>query len=397
MVTDFKRTISFWELTASNLAREFTKIAVARDALGGTPTKELKHLRNSGLVNLLIPESHGGCGETWFEAFKVVRQISQADGLLGQLLGYHYVNSTIPQLFGTPEQNTHLCLHSVQHRWLWGDVVNPRDPNLIFTLDGENFRLNGVKKFCTGAKGSDVVVVSGVRSDLNNILFAVLPRGREGININDEWDFMRERQTDSGSVVFDNVLIQKDEILGDPNCQELPTPFTTMIACLYQLIFVNLHLGIALGAFEAAKEYTKSTTRPCLLSPTDTTTQDPYIIEQYGDLWINLIATESHVDKVASLFQIAWDKGEALTAKERGEVAIAIASAKVITRVSLNVTSKTFEVMGMGSGAGASKYRFDRYWRNVRTHTLHNPVVYEVHEVGNWVLNKHIPSFTFYT
>ena len=396
MIANFKKTVDFWQITAMNLSKEFAKTAAKRDALGAIPTKELERLRHSGLLNLLIPQEYGGCGESWFNAFKIVREISQADGYLGQLLGRHYVNSTVPQLFGTPEQNAYFCLESVKCKWFWADVVNPIDSNLILTPDGDDFRLNGIKKFCTGLKSSDILIVNGVRSDLNNIIFAVLPTNRQDIIINNDWDFMGQRQTDSGSIIFDNVLVRQDEILGESHSQELPSPHTTLITCLYQLIFVNLYLGIALGAFAAAKEYTRSTTKPWILSPAERATQDPYIIEQYGDLWIDITATQSHADYAAKLFQAAWDKGERLTAVERGEVAVSIASAKVLsTRVGLNVTSKIFEVMS--PRAGTSKYRFDRYWRNIRTYTLHDPVIYKVHEVGNWVLNQQIPSFTFYT
>ena len=383
-------------LLATKLSQEFTKTIIEQDASGNTPTQEQDRLRNSNLLNLLISEEHGGYGESWLNIFKVVREVSKADGSLGQLLGYHYANSTIPRLFGTPEQNAHFCIQSVEYKWFWGDAVNPRDPNLTLTPHGDNFLLNGINKFCTGAKGSDVIVVSGIRSDLNNILFAVLPSDRQGISINNDWDFMGQRQTVNGNVIFDNVLVRQDEVLGDPNSQELPSPFATMVTCLYQLIFANLYLGIALGALEAAKQYTKSTAQPWILSPANRATQDPYIIEQYGDFWVDLSATQSHVDRVASLFQKAWDKEEALTVAERGEVAVEIASAKVLsTRVGLNVTSKIFEVMG--ARASTSQYRFDRYWRNIRTHTLHDPVVYKVYEVGNWILNEQMPVFTLYT
>ena len=85
-----------------------------------------------------------------------------------------------------------------------------------------------------------------------------------------------------------------------------------------------------------------------------------------------------------------------MTAAERGEVAVTVATAKVLSsRVALETTSKIFEVTG--TRAAASKYRFDRFWRNVRTHTLHDPVAYKVYEVGNWVLNQQIPVFTLYT
>lgn len=395
MVTVLKESTDFLAV-ATALAEEFAKTAVLRDAKGGTPSEELKQLRESGLLKLVLPQEYGGFGETWPNAFKVVREIAKSDGSVGQLLGYHYFNTAIPRLFGIAEQYADFSSASVRHNWFWGDAANPRDPDLILTSDGEDFRLNGLKNFATGTKCSDVIVIGGTRQDLGNVVFAIIPSDRQGVKINDDWNYIGQRQTESGSVAFHNVLIRRDEVLGNPDSSEHPSPFATLITPLGQLIFVNLYLGIALGAFAEAKKYTLTQTQPWILSPAKTAAQDPYMIEQYGNLWVDLAATISHADYVASLLQTAWEKGEQLTAAERGEVAVSVASAKVLsTRVALDVTSKIFEMMGARSAA--NKYRFDRYWRNVRTHTLHDPVVYKVHEVGNWVLNQQLPTFTLYT
>lgn len=395
MVTVLKESTDFLAV-ATALAEEFAKTAVLRDAKGGTPSEELKQLRESGLLKLVLPQEYGGFGETWPNAFKVVREIAKSDGSVGQLLGYHYFNTAIPRLFGIAEQYAHFSSASVRHNWFWGDAANPRDPDLILTSDKEDFRLNGLKNFATGTKCSDVIVIGGTRQDLGNVVFAIIPSDRQGVKINDDWNYIGQRQTESGSVAFHNVLIRRDEVLGNPDSSEHPSPFATLITPLGQLIFVNLYLGIALGAFAEAKKYTLTQTQPWILSPAKTAAQDPYMIEQYGNLWVDLAATISHADYVASLLQTAWEKGEQLTAAERGEVAVSVASAKVLsTRVALDVTSKIFEMMGARSAA--NKYRFDRYWRNVRTHTLHDPVVYKVHEVGNWVLNQQLPTFTLYT
>lgn len=65
---------------------------------------------------------------------------------------------------------------------------------------------------------------------------------------------------------------------------------------------------------------------------------------------------------------------------------MAVATAKVVsTRVGLSVTSAMFEVMGARATSAAPA--FDRYWRNLRTHTLHDPVAYKVREIGDFVLN----------
>ena len=65
------------------------------------------------------------------------------------------------------------------------------------------------------------------------------------------------------------------------------------------------------------------------------------------------------------------------------------------TRTALEVTNKIFEVTG--ARATASKYGFDLYWRNVRTHTLHDPVLYKAREIGEYFLSKRAPEFTFYS
>ncbi|KAJ8613478.1 hypothetical protein MRB53_036963 [Persea americana] len=74
-----------------------------------------------------------------------------------------------------------------------------------------------------------------------------------------------------------------------------------------------------------------------------------------------------------------------LTLADRTRLASYIASAKVqSTTNSLSVTSSILEVMG--SRATDRAHGFDRFWRDVRTHTLHDPVAYKKREVGVWEL-----------
>ena len=85
-----------------------------------------------------------------------------------------------------------------------------------------------------------------------------------------------------------------------------------------------------------------------------------------------------------------------MTEDERGEVAIKIAAAKILTtRIGLDITSRMFEVTGSRSThAGLC---MDRYWRNIRTHTLHDPIDYKLKELGDWVLKEKYPTPTFYS
>ena len=65
------------------------------------------------------------------------------------------------------------------------------------------------------------------------------------------------------------------------------------------------------------------------------------------------------------------------------------------TEVALEITSGIFEATGARSTA--SSLRFDRFWRNVRTHTLHDPVAYKRREVGRFVLTDALPEPTWYS
>ena len=72
------------------------------------------------------------------------------------------------------------------------------------------------------------------------------------------------------------------------------------------------------------------------------------------------------------------------------EVAIAASSARTLAINSgLAITNRMFELMGARSVANT--YGFDRYWRDLRTLSLHHPSDYTLQDIGNWVLNGENP------
>ena len=49
-----------------------------------------------------------------------------------------------------------------------------------------------------------------------------------------------------------------------------------------------------------------------------------------------------------------------------------------------------------GTSATTGQKGLDRFWRNLRTHSLHDPVDYKLQELGNWALNDSYPQPSFY-
>ncbi|MDR2031327.1 MAG: hypothetical protein LBP86_03505 [Azoarcus sp.] len=224
---------------------------------------------------------------------------------------------------------------------------------------------------------------------------AAIPTRREGIHIRDDWDNIGQRQTDSGSVAFERVTVRKDEIFLDPG--PLSTPFASIRGLIGQLIFANLFLSIAEGAFQAAVDYLRrKETRPWFESLAPTAQTDPFILRHFGELWVRLEGARALTEKANARIDPVWVKAEALTAAERGEFALVIATAKVATtQVGLAVASRIFEPLG--ARATTNALAFDRFWRNLRTQTLHDPVDYKIRQLGDWIINETLPAPTFYS
>ncbi|ARV63349.1 monooxygenase [Nostocales cyanobacterium HT-58-2] len=383
-----------WIAIASSLSKELAETAVERDIKAGLPDVEVQRLRETGLLPLIVPKEYGGIGATWVQALKIVQKLSSSDGSIGQLYGNHLNLTALAHVSGTPEQKDRYYRETVEKNLFWANAINTRDTRLKIHPDGENFRVNGVKSFGTGIAVADLRVFSAVQDGVELPFFFVIPKDREGVASHQDWDNIGQRRTDSATFAFDNVLVYKNEILGPPDPPD--SGFSTFLGIIAQLTKTYVYLGIAEGAFAAAKEYTSSLTRPWITSGVDTATADPYILHNYGQLWTQLQAAITLADRTAEQVQQAWDKGIELTLQERGEVAISVFAAKAFaTKVGLDITSNIFNVTGTRSTA--TKYGFDRYWRDLRTFTLHDPIDYKLRDIGNWVLNQELPIVTQYS
>jgi alkylation response protein AidB-like acyl-CoA dehydrogenase len=380
---------------ARRLAAEFRATAAARDLAGGSPTAERNRLRASGLLKLSIPSQHGGHGAAWPEILHVVRELATADASLAHIFAYHHLGVITPHLIGTPAQRDHWYARTVNQQLFWGNSLNPLDPRTTLTRGDEGtLRLNGEKSFCTGSKDSDVLLVSATEMGEPQLRVAVIPTSRQGVLVNDDWDNMGQRQTDSGSVSYRDVVVYPAELLGPPGPGG--SAFATLRTCITQASLSNIYLGLAQGAFEEARQYTRALERPFYGSPATHPTDDPYILQRYGEMHVQIAAAGALLDTTATALQQAWERDTALTADERGTCAAVIATAKVAAaRCALDLTSQIFEVMGARATSG--RYRFDRFWRNARTLTLHDPPDVKTREVGDWVLNGRFPNATFYS
>lgn len=379
---------------ADAIAAELAKTAAARDEAGGTAKRERDLLRASGLLNLVIGRGEGGPGAPWSVAFEVVRRIARADSALAHLVGFQYLMLATVRLFGTPDQWRPLHETTVRERWFWGNALNPLDRRTVIVGAPGERRLRGTKSFSSGSVDADRLIVSAFPEGGGGIVVAALPASRAGIVVRGDWNAIGQRQTDSGSVEFNDVAIAEDEILRTPG--PLGSTFASLRPLIAQSVLANVYLGIAEGALAEARAYTQREARAWPAAGVAAATEDPYVLARYGEFHLAVESARVLTEKAGLTFDGAFAAEDDLTPEARGETALAIATAKVASaRAGLEVAGRMFEVMGARATAGA--FRLDRYWRNIRVHTLHDPIDHKVRELGAWALNGAVPTPSFYS
>jgi alkylation response protein AidB-like acyl-CoA dehydrogenase len=383
-----------WNEPLQSVLHAWAQTAAARDKAGGTAFHERNLLRESGLLRLSVPVDLGGMGAPWSTTLDVVRRMAQVDSSLAHLFAFHHLQLATIRLFGSPDQLERWLRGTINEGWFWGNTLNPLDKSTRALADGANgFLFDGRKSFCSGARDSDRLIASAFDDD-GRLQIGVMPTNRAGITVLDDWDNMGQRQTDSGSVIFERVPVARDELLNHPG--PMSSAFATLRPMLAQAILCHIYLGLGEGALQAARDATLTQTRPWIASTAARPSEDPYVLAHFGEFLVALEGARLLTERAMQIFDAAWQRGLALTEDERGAVAVAIATSKVASaRAGLDVAHRMFEVTGARSTTAA--LRLDRFWRNVRVHTLHDPIDYKVRELGDWALNARMPKPSFYS
>jgi alkylation response protein AidB-like acyl-CoA dehydrogenase len=393
------RELDSWTAVAREVAATLAADVVERDKANLDPTTELTLLRDSGLVNLLVPQQFGGAGAHWETAFAVVRVIAEVDGSISQLLLYHYINQGNIGFIGDPLKQGEWYAKSAAGQWVWGDSVNPVDPDLVLVPVSDDpasgYRLDGRKFFSTGASAGDVILVNAVARGGEHdgeVVALVIDHDRQGVTFLGNWNALGQRLTASGGVLYENVSVAADEILGISS----DDPFFNAVTPGLQLGFGNIYLGIARGALEHGRRVTLARKNSWFLSSADLYQNDPFVQRTYGEFVAHLAAAEAFAEKLNPTFDAALEKGWDFSYDDRVELEQGVAQLKVVsTDIGMEIANRIFETTGSSSATATSG--LDLYWRNLRTHSLHDPVDYKKLEVGAYFLTGTVQPVSLYT
>ncbi|MCY6411595.1 SfnB family sulfur acquisition oxidoreductase [Acinetobacter sp. VNH17] len=374
---------------AKQLATQFAQEASLRDQNRRLPVDELNAFSQSGLWSITIPKQYGGAGVSWRTALEVIKTISAVDPSLGQLPQNHLVILEHIRLDGTEQQKKFffdLVLNGVRFGNAFSEIGNKHVADFKTILKPVNdnanqhgFEVNGKKFFATGALLAHWVPIVTV-NDGGLPHLALVPRETAGLTIINDWSSFGQRTTASGTVIIEQVKVPVEHVI--PIYQAFANP--TVAGPVSQIIQAALDAGIARGAIEETIQYVRQYARPWIDANQDKATDDHYTIAAIGDLKIKLRAAEAVLDLAADQIEKASQEP---SDDSVAEASVLVAEAKVLTtEIAILAANKLFELAGTRSTL--AEHNLDRHWRNARTHTLHDPVRWKYHLVGNYFLNE---------
>ena len=374
---------------ARQLAAVARQQAARRDQQRKLPWAEIEQFTRSGLGSITLGKAFGGPEISHVTLAEVFAIISAADPALGQIPQNQFGILNLLQQVASEVQKQQL-FRSVLDGWRIGNAgpergsKNTLELKARITADGDGFVLNGEKFYSTGALFAHWVAVKALNDEGRQVM-AFVRRGTPGLRIVDDWSGFGQRTTASGTVLLNDVRVDAELVVETWRINDTPN----IQGAVSQLIQAAIDLGIARGALDDAIEFVRTRARPWIDAKVERASDDLYVIADIGKLKIELHAAEALLRNAGKVLDQV--KAAPVTAAAAARASIAVAEAKVLTtEISLLASEKLFELAG--SRATLAEFNLDRHWRNARVHTLHDPVRWKYHAVGNYHLNGTLPN-----
>ncbi|WP_407579790.1 acyl-CoA dehydrogenase family protein [Citrobacter koseri] len=362
------------------LKAELDRLAVTAD-LHSDYQLAREALRRSGLLALRVPQAAGGWGGSQAQAIAASRILAQADAGIAQLLQPHYgFTDTIPLLPSVDAQQ--VLYQDVLKGERIANAASERggkhSADFATTLvpEGDVYRINGRKYYATGSIGARWITVIG-KGDHGGQALAYIRTDSPGVTLLDDWNGLGQRGSSSGTLILENVTVPADYVI--PVWDEAHRGIAWHESG--RLIHAAIDLGIAEGIVAWGAQSVATDKRIPFESPYPTLAEDPVLQYQIGLLSARILSIAALLENTARLLDEVQQADASQQTQLYSQLQTQLSATKALAaEVSLAASSDVFS--WSGARAADRALRLDRYWRNARTHTLHDPVRLRYQELG---------------
>ncbi|WP_460141855.1 acyl-CoA dehydrogenase family protein [Pseudomonas sp. S2_E01] len=390
---------SDYESLAARFRPIFHRIAagaVEREQSRSLPHEPIQWLKEAGFGAVRVPTEYGGGGASLPQLFELLIELAEADSNVPQALRGHFAFAE-DRLNATPGPARDLWFK----RFVEGDIVGCAwteignvtigDVMTKVSPQGDGWRLNGEKFYSTGSLFSDWIDVYAQRSDTGGDVIAAVRTRQPGIVQSDDWDGFGQRTTGSGTSRFVDAEVDADNII------DFATRFKYQTA-FYQLVLLATLAGIGRAALRDVAQQVRTRKRIYSHGNAPRVSDDPQVQQVVGEVAALVYAAEASALKAAQPAQRAYlARFSGNEAQERAaNVDAELESAKaqvVVSELIQRATSELFNALGASDIREGKS--LDRHWRNARTVSSHNPVIYKARIVGDWAINGTEPPYVW--
>lgn len=390
-----------YETLAARFRPIFERIkagAVQRERDRALPFEQIEWLKQARFGAVRFPVSAGGHGASIPQLIRLLIELSTADSNITQALRGHFAFAE-DRLVAPPGPGR----DAWWARFAAGEIAGNAWSEIGDVLLGETntkvtpgeqpgtFYVSGQKYYSTGSIFADWVDLYAQRVDTGEFVIAAVDARDQGVTHFDDWDGFGQRTTGSGTSTYDRVPVPEENLI----------PFDTRFryqTAFYQLFHLATLAGIAHAAADELAARVRARTRTFSHGNAPTYAQDPQIQQVVGEVTAAAFAAEAIALRAAEDVQRAYEAALADDPERdrQANIAAELATGKgqvVATNLVVQATSKLFDALG-ASGVRADA-GLDRFWRNARTVSSHNPTVFKAKVIGDNAINGTEPVYVW--
>jgi alkylation response protein AidB-like acyl-CoA dehydrogenase len=323
------------------------------------PVDTFKRAGELGMLGVTMPEEYGGAGLSYVDYVNVIEELGVIDsGFALSVAAHNSLGSGHIYLAGNEQQKKKWLPKLTSGEWIgaWGltEPGSGSDAGGLRTTavrDGNDWVLNGTKNFITNATYADISVVLAVndREAKKGVTAFAVEMDRNGIRPGKKENKLGMRVSDTAELIMEDCRVPNENVLG-----EVGYGFVDAMRVLDggRISIGALAVGIARGAYEAARDYSKQ--RQAFGKP----------ISDFQAIQFMLADMATEIEAARLLCH------RAATVKDAGEkVTQFSAMAKLFaSEVAVRATEKGVQIFG---GYGFVKeFPAEKYYRDVKLCTI---------------------------
>ncbi len=385
-----------YDTLAAHFRPLFARIAAGaaeRERTRTLPYEPLQWLKEAGFGTVRIPQQKGGWGASLPQLFQLLIELAEADSNLPQALRAHF--AFVEDRLNQPD-------NAERDAWFrrfvdgelvgsgWTEIGNVRLGDVItrVTPAANGWTLNGEKFYSTGALFADWIDVYARRDDNQGDVIALVNTHQPGVTREDDWDGFGQRLTGSGTTRFEHAHVETQHVY------DFATRFRYQTA-YYQHVLLATLAGIARAVARDGAAAVAARNRVYSHGNGAASRQDAQVLQVVGEITSLAFAVEATVIRATHSLQSAYEAhfsaDEAAIAAINNLAEAEAGQAQVIaSELVPRAATELFNALG-ASDTRVSK-ALDRHWRNARTVSSHNPVIYKARDIGDWKVNGTPPT-----